>query len=370
MRGGGPDIPEAKFPMVKGDQTSRKGQMYFRSPEKRSLEDQGNIESPAKRREVEKGKAQVQTTLDTERTPEPGEKKGSHGACQKNKGMGRPKTGRRTGRHGLWTPDAKKNSRPEGQVVLRRDLGAAARVRICLAFEKEGIKGDQDWDKVPQSFWNQICRKYNRTREFLKKTFQRREEYKRIMIQLRLGQHSIRPFGSRLPHEKKASESLGARLPSVKDDQTKGSPNIPCRGVFHKLKQWVEVERSKRHEVRPTTLVTRFRLELARELAIQETLEREGSKNFQKFVKEAVSHRLAQYANPSFDKKKFNQDTLFPNVGARPRRGAKLHESKMTDRRLCELQWGTCDRAIWLVAYGTAEDLQIMVKDTFNNPSV
>ena len=47
------------------------------------------------------------------------------------KRTGRPVTGKRVGRGGLWTPDKKKNTRNEEDIILRRDLGAQARLRLA-----------------------------------------------------------------------------------------------------------------------------------------------------------------------------------------------------------------------------------------------
>ena len=83
-----------------------------------------------------------------------GSKKARPGADR----TGRPpdRLGHRVGVGGRLTPDAKKNNRPEGQVILRRDATAPARLRMALAVEREGVKDEKDLQKLLPETWKRL----------------------------------------------------------------------------------------------------------------------------------------------------------------------------------------------------------------------
>ena len=71
---------------------------------------------------------------------------------------GRPPdpNGPRVGTKGYLTPGAKRNSRPEGQTVLRRDLSAPARLRIACALTREGVQRKEDFRQLLPATWRRL----------------------------------------------------------------------------------------------------------------------------------------------------------------------------------------------------------------------
>ena len=64
--------------------------------------------------------------------------------------------GHRVGTQGYLTPGAKKNNRPEGQVVLRRDVSAPARLRMAQAVTSEGVHCDKDLQQLLPETWRRL----------------------------------------------------------------------------------------------------------------------------------------------------------------------------------------------------------------------
>ena len=64
--------------------------------------------------------------------------------------------GPRVGTQGYLTPGAKKNNRPEGQVVLRRDVSAPARLRMAQAVTSEGVHCDKDLQQLLPETWRRL----------------------------------------------------------------------------------------------------------------------------------------------------------------------------------------------------------------------
>ena len=64
--------------------------------------------------------------------------------------------GPRVGTQGYLTPGAKKNNRPEGQVVLRRDVSAPARLRMAEADTREGVQCDKDLQQLLPETWRRL----------------------------------------------------------------------------------------------------------------------------------------------------------------------------------------------------------------------
>ena len=79
---------------------------------------------------------------------------------------GRPPDPRgvRVGRKGYLTPGAKKNNRPEGQAVLRRDLSAPARLRIAQAVAAEGVQSKTDLRQLAPATWRRLEVQFARSR--------------------------------------------------------------------------------------------------------------------------------------------------------------------------------------------------------------
>ena len=71
---------------------------------------------------------------------------------------GRPPDPRgfRVGTKGYLTPGAKTNNRPEGQVVLRRDVSAPARLRMAQAVTSEGVHCDTDLKQLLPETWRRL----------------------------------------------------------------------------------------------------------------------------------------------------------------------------------------------------------------------
>ena len=70
--------------------------------------------------------------------------------------------GHRVGRHGYLTPGQKKNSRPEGQAVLRRDCPAPARLRMAVAVASEGVTSEHDLMHVLPATWARLEARFAR----------------------------------------------------------------------------------------------------------------------------------------------------------------------------------------------------------------
>ena len=71
--------------------------------------------------------------------------------------------GPRVGTQGYLTPGAKKNNRPEGQVVLRRDVSAPARLRMAEAVTREGVQSNKDLQQVLPKTWQRLEKQFARS---------------------------------------------------------------------------------------------------------------------------------------------------------------------------------------------------------------
>ena len=71
--------------------------------------------------------------------------------------------GHRVGIQGYLTPGQKTNKRPEGQVVLRRDASAPARLRMALAVAMEGVKTPQDLKQLQPATWRRLELRFARS---------------------------------------------------------------------------------------------------------------------------------------------------------------------------------------------------------------
>ena len=74
-------------------------------------------------------------------------------------------SGKRRGRGGYMTPDAKSNTRLEGETVLRRDCSAPARIRMAVALEKEGVQKRSDLASLLPATWQRLTSQFGRTEE-------------------------------------------------------------------------------------------------------------------------------------------------------------------------------------------------------------
>ena len=75
---------------------------------------------------------------------------------------GRPRVGKRVGRHGLLTPGEASNLRRPEQAVLRRDCTAPGKLRIAQAIEDAGVKEAKDLTRILPETWRQLTLRYGR----------------------------------------------------------------------------------------------------------------------------------------------------------------------------------------------------------------
>ena len=140
----------------------------------------------------------------------------------------------------------------------------------------------------------------------------------------------------------------------------------PFRGVYHRLKLYVEHQYSRGEEPRPTQLRLRCELELATEIGTQRALQKHRPALFQDYVLAAANHRLQWLQTHRAGKacRDWLNQTLLPRIGGRRRYGQKFNQEKNPPSELkCQLQWQTMDRMIHVVANGTVEDLKPLVQD-------
>ena len=89
---------------------------------------------------------------------------GSRAAQPGHERAGRPPDlhGKRVGRGGYLTPDQKSNKRPAGQVILRRDCPAPARLRMAMAVASEGVTSEFDITHVLSTTWSRLEARFAR----------------------------------------------------------------------------------------------------------------------------------------------------------------------------------------------------------------
>ena len=142
---------------------------------------------------------------------------------------------------------------------------------------------------LPGPSWQSEPR-VHRTRDFLKTQWRQKGQLSSLIARMRIGQHGLRPFGSKGALSLLASQSKGARISKAPTDQ--GHPKVPLQEVYHRLKVWLNNQYSRGLEPRPSTILARCELELATEIGTQRALQRVAPNKFQEYVLEAAKHRL------------------------------------------------------------------------------
>ena len=278
---------------------------------------------------------------------------------------GRPSTGKTTGRHSVLEPESKSNKKGLATINKRRDATASERLHIGNVFRMLGAKSPAQARNLGTATWQMLVARFGRSKAFLRKCLARREEYQREVAEARLGKFGLRPFGSVLADQKRRSKSLKARIDRSKFlKPADGTKKEPLRGVLFQLQKFLDTERQRRNEVRPTHIRTRFTAQLKVEKDVQVALRDAKSQGFQPYVLKAVEDRLQAFADPLYDRRKYERTSVWPKIGGRARFGQKLCSTKNNpDKGLCLLGWATHDHAQWLVANGSQEQLTAYVRD-------
>ena len=161
-----------------------------------------------------------------------------------------------------------------------------------------------------------------------------------LIVRLRIGQHGLRPFGSRLSISKLQHQCMGSRIQQT--DPKQACKSIPLQGVYHRVKLWLKHQYTYGFEPRKRSMVTRFELELASEIGVQRALERLKPDCFQAYVLNAAKYRLqglqADKTSKSF--KNWQNKTFLPAVGGRLRHGQNFCLTANPPSQLkCQIQW-------------------------------
>ena len=283
---------------------------------------------------------------------------------QKRKG-GRPSTGKLTGIQSPLEPESKTNKKGLGSASRRRDATASERLHICNIFGQLGASTAARAKKLSRPTWSMLMARFGRNKPFLMACLQRRKELQSQIAEARLGKYGLRPFGSNLANQKRQSRGLKARIDRSKIlKPAEGTKKEPLRGVLFQLQKFLDQERMRRNEVRPTHIRTRFTAQLKVEKDVQNALHEAKSPAYQPYVLRAVEERLQAYQDPTYDKRKYERTSVWPKIGGRARFGGKLTSSvKNPDKGLCLLGWATMDHAQWLIAKGSQEQLAMYVRD-------
>ena len=97
-----------------------------------------------------------------ELAPLPLNARGKKAAREARQGRPADPLGHRVGRRGYLTPGQTKNSRPQEQVVLRRDCTAPSRLRMALAVEAQGVHEPRDLNQVLPETWRMLQMRFAR----------------------------------------------------------------------------------------------------------------------------------------------------------------------------------------------------------------
>ena len=157
---------------------------------------------------------------------------------------------------------------------------------------------------------------------------------------------------------------MGARISKAKPGEP--TRREPLRGVYHRMKNWLQRQYDNGQEPRTTTLRTRVELELSSEIGIQRALQRMRPRKFQEFVLDAAKYRLQQIQlnRGSKNVQEWIKRTLMPQCGGRHRSGQKFNLAPDPPSELkCRLQWAQSDYMTWLVLKGNSELLAPLVQN-------
>jgi hypothetical protein len=266
--------------------------------------------------------------------------------------------GRPTGRTRGMQAGFKRNIREPGAPVLRRDMTATVKLHIINQVDKRCILESCDIQNFPATAKREFEKRYALTWKFIGSLMAKRLQLQAFVVSHRHGIAGLRPFGSReTTSNKKVSQ--GARLPNPNADL---SLRQPLHQVFVRIKKWLTKERMYGHEIRGTTMRTRFKLELLAEKGKQQVFQELLSPQYNARVQTAVEHRLMRMSEVGFARskrfKEFERNTFFPAVGALARKPEKQsHLDEKLEEPLAQLTWRGIDRALWMVLNASYEDL-------------
>jgi len=191
----------------------------------------------------------------------------------------------------------------------------------------------------------------------------RRQEYKDIIIQNRLGLRGIRPFGGQTLNTKKGITGQGSRISKTPPEKNKKIPLLRC---FIKVKKWFENERLHNQEVRRLHILQRLKFQMEHDRDTELVLKQHEDKRHTPWYLQALESRLQtlQIHNETKVQRYWFDQKVTPRVGAVSRKGQRKSQStSINDGNKFELTTQGVDFAVYLVAKGTVQDLIIHVGD-------
>ena len=193
--------------------------------------------------------------------------------------------------------------------------------------------------------------------------FERNTEYLDMVIGQRLGVHGLRPFGSNKDINKLTSKAKGSRINKVAANNDKKSS---LKQVFLKIKDWIDKERSFKHEIRRRHILQRLKYEMEFERDRQLILQEHNDVAYKPWYHKALSYRLSVFQTHQESKAQrwWVNSRAIPHMGAAPKiSGRKSERPTNLDQEKFQLTAAGVDYAIWLVAKGSASDLELLVAD-------
>ena len=193
--------------------------------------------------------------------------------------------------------------------------------------------------------------------------FERKTEYLDMVVGQRLGVHGLRPFGSNKVINKLKSKAKGSRMRKAAADNDKKSP---LKKVFLKIKGWIDKERSFKHEIRRRHILQRLKYEMEFERDRQLILQEHNDPAYKPWYHKALSYRLSVFQTHQESKAQrwWVNSRAIPHMGAAPKMsGRKSERPTNLDQDKFQLTAAGVDYAIWLVAKGSASDLELLVAD-------
>ena len=124
--------------------------------------------------------------------------------------------------------------------------------------------------------------------------FERKTEYLDMVVGQRLGVHGLRPFGSNKVINKLKSKAKGSRMRKAAADNDKKSP---LKKVFLKIKDWIDKERSFKHDIRKRHILQRLKYEMEFERDRQLILQEHNDVAYKSWYHKALSYRLSVFQN-------------------------------------------------------------------------
>ena len=257
------------------------------------------------------------------------------------------------------------------------DSGSPVRIRVSDSGHNSRAGGSWSWDRcrAGRSSTHAVSLELSiAAKQLLEKRFaypwgrltgwlKLKDVLEEFVFQQRCGLHGLRLFGSNKPTSY-GSQSLGARLRPLRSP--KPTKQQPLNGVLWKLRAWFQNERLHNHEVRTSHITERTIYSLEYERDRQIVLQQQGSPYFQAPILQACTNKLnfLQLKNPAKRQARVFDRIVKPYIGAHARKPQRLSNTPVNlDPSKALLTFASCDRALWLVANGSEEDLSVFVAD-------